>query len=106
MLYGLVILYSAGQTDIVTQAKGVWYHQFIWLGVGLCAAWVTFKTSLRLLEWGAPALYGFSLLLLIAVLVVGTGAGTAESSRSWLAIGSHRIGQPAELAKLAAVQFN
>ncbi|MGE5093114.1 MAG: rod shape-determining protein RodA [Bacillota bacterium] len=103
MLYGLVILYSAGQTDIVTQAKGVWYHQFIWLGVGLCAAWATFKTSLRLLEWGAPALYGFSLLLLIAVLVVGTGAGTAESSRSWLAIGSHRIGQPAELAKLAAV---
>jgi len=103
MLYGLIVLYSAGQTDVVTQAKGVWYHQFIWLGVGLCAAWVTFKTSLRLLEWGAPALYGFSLLLLIAVLVVGTGVGTAESSKSWLAIGSHRIGQPAELAKLAAV---
>ena len=103
MLYGLVVLYSAGQTDIVTQAKGVWYHQFIWLGVGLCAAWATFKTSLRLLEWGAPALYGFSLLLLVAVLVVGTGAGTAASSRSWLAIGSHRIGQPAELAKLAAL---
>ena len=103
MLYGLIVLYSAGQTDVVTQAKGVWYHQFIWLGVGLCAAWVTFKTSLRLLEWGAPALYGFSLLLLIAVLVVGTGVGTAESSKSWLAIGSHRIGQPAELAKIAAV---
>ena len=83
MLYGLVILYSAGQTDIVTQAHGVWYRQFLWLGVGLCAAYVTFKTSLRLLEWGAPALYGFSLLLLIAVLVVGTGAGTAESSKNF-----------------------
>ncbi len=103
MIYGLVILYSAGQTDIVTQAKGVWYHQFVWVGVGLVAAYATFKTSLRLLEWAAPLVYAFSLLLLAAVLVIGTGAGTAESSKSWLAIGSHRIGQPAELAKLAAV---
>lgn len=103
MVYGLIVLYSAGQTDVVTQAKGVWYHQFVWFGVGIVAAYATFKTSPRLLEWGAPALYVFSLLLLIAVLVIGTGAGTAESSKSWLAIGGHRIGQPSELAKLAAV---
>ncbi len=103
VLYGLIVLYSAGQTDIVTQAQGVWYHQFAWLAVGLVAAFATFKTSMRLLEWGAPILYAFSLILLLAVLVIGTGAGTAQSSKSWLAIGSHRIGQPSELAKLAAV---
>jgi rod shape determining protein RodA len=34
---------------------------------------------------------------------VGTGAGTAAGTKSWLALGGHRIGQPAELAKLATV---
>jgi len=43
------------------------------------------------------------LILLVATLLVGTGAGSAASSKSWLAIGGHRIGQPVELAKLATI---
>jgi len=35
------------------------------------------------------------------VLFIGTGAGTAASVKGWLSIGGVRIGQPAELAKLA-----
>jgi rod shape determining protein RodA len=103
VIYGLVVLYSAGQTDVVTQAQGVWYHQFVWVGLGLVAGWATFHVSPRLLEWAAPAVYGFSLVLLAVTLVVGTGAGTAESSHSWIAIGGHRLGQPSELAKVATV---
>jgi rod shape determining protein RodA len=103
VVYGLVVLYSAGQTDVVTQAQGVWYHQFVWVGLGLVAGWATFHISPRLLEWAAPAVYGFSLVLLAITLVVGTGAGTAESSHSWIAIGGHRLGQPSELAKVATV---
>ena len=38
---------------------------------------------------------------MLLVLFVGTGAGTAESMKGWLSIGGVRIGQPAELAKLA-----
>jgi rod shape determining protein RodA len=34
---------------------------------------------------------------------VGKGAGTAASTKSWLAIGSHRIGQPSEIAKVTVV---
>ncbi|MBA3659173.1 MAG: rod shape-determining protein RodA [Gemmatimonadales bacterium] len=101
--YGLIILYSAGQTDVPTRAAGVWWHQFIWVGVGLVAATVAFNVSFRLLEWLSPIVYGFSILLLVIVLVVGTGAGTAESSHSWLSIGGHQIGQPSELAKVATV---
>jgi rod shape determining protein RodA len=101
--FGLLTLYSAGQTDVPTRAAGVWYRQFIWVGVGGVAAWVVFHVSPRLLEWLAPVLYGFSLLLLVIVLLVGTGAGTAESSHSWLSIGGHQIGQPSELAKVATV---
>jgi rod shape determining protein RodA len=48
-------------------------------------------------------LYAAALALLALTLVVGTGAGTAEGSRSWLAVGAVRIGQPSELAKLAVV---
>jgi rod shape determining protein RodA len=101
--FGLLTLYSAGQTDVPTRAAGVWHRQFIWVGVGAVAAWVVFHVSPRLLEWLAPVLYGFSLLLLVIVLLVGTGAGTAESSHSWLSIGGHQIGQPSELAKVATV---
>jgi rod shape determining protein RodA len=103
MAFGLATLYSAGQTDVPTRAAGVWHRQLVWFGVGSVACWVIYNVSLRVLEWVAPALYGFSILLLGLVLVVGTGAGTAESSHSWLSIGGHQIGQPSELAKVATV---
>jgi rod shape determining protein RodA len=97
-IFGLATLYSAGQTDVPTRAAGVWHRQFVWFGVGILACGVVYNVSLRVLEWLAPALYGFSILLLGVVLIVGTGAGTAESSHSWLSIGGHQIGQPSELA--------
>ena len=103
ILFGLATLYSAGQTDVPTRAAGAWERQVLWVGVGIVGAWIIFHVSLRVLEWLAPALYAFSLLLLGIVLVVGTGAGTAESSHSWLSIGGHQIGQPSELAKVATV---
>ena len=103
ILFGLATLYSAGQTDVPTRAAGVWQRQLVWVGVGIVGAWIIFHLSLRVLEWLAPALYAFSLLLLGIVLVVGTGAGTAESSHSWLSIAGHQIGQPSELAKVATV---
>lgn len=102
-VYGILILYSAGQTDVVTQAQGVWVRQLVWLGIGVVAAAVTFRFSFRMLEWLAPAAYGAGILLLLLTLVVGTGQGTAAGTRSWLAIGGQQIGQPAELAKLAVI---
>lgn len=103
MLFGLAMLYSAGQTDVPTRAANMWERQIVWFGVGIVACWIVYNISLRVLEWVAPALYAFSILLLGIVLVIGTGAGTAESSHSWLSIGGHQIGQPSELAKVATV---
>lgn len=102
-LFGLATLYSAGQTDVPTRAAGVWHRQFVWFGIGVVVAFAVFQVSPRLLEWLAPALYGFSILLLLIVLVIGTGAGTAAGSKSWLSIGGHQVGQPSELAKVATV---
>jgi rod shape determining protein RodA len=103
VLFGLATLYSAGQTDVPTRAAGVWYRQFIWFGMGIVAVWIIFHVSMRVLEWLAPAVYAFSILLLVVVLAYGTGAGTAVGSHSWLSVGGHQIGQPSELAKVATV---
>jgi rod shape determining protein RodA len=101
--FGLATLYSAGQTDVVTQAGDVWLRQLVWMGIGIVAAAMVFRISFRLLEWFAPAAYGFAVVLLLITLVVGTGQGTAASSKSWLSVGGHQIGQPSELAKLAVI---
>lgn len=102
-LYGLATLYSAGQTDVPTFVATIWQRQLVWLGLGLLVALITFRTSPRMLEWATPFVYGIAVFLLVLTLFIGTGAGTAAGSKSWLAIGGHRFGQPAELAKLAVI---
>ncbi len=102
-LYGLATLYSAGQTDVPTFVATIWHRQVVWLVLGLIAVVFTFRTSPRLLEWATPFAYAITLFLLLLTLFIGTGAGTAASSKSWIAIGGHRFGQPAELAKLATI---
>ncbi|HEV8356628.1 MAG TPA: rod shape-determining protein RodA [Gemmatimonadales bacterium] len=101
--FGVLMVYSAGQTDVPSVAGGAWVRQLIWLGIGILAGWAVFRVNFRILEWAAPGIYALGLALLALTLVVGTGAGSAASSRSWLAIRGHRIGQPVELAKLATI---
>lgn len=103
ILFGIGVLFSAGQTDVMTRAHNVWLKQFVWLGVGVTAATVAYKISPRILEWLAPALYVASILLLGLTLAIGTGQGTAQGSKSWLAVGGFQLGQPSELAKVATV---
>jgi len=103
-VYGVAILYSAGQTDVPTSISHIWQRQLIWLGLGIVGASFVARLSPRFLEWVTPACYGVSLLVLVLTLLIGTGGhGTAASSRSWIEIGGVRIGQPAEFAKLATV---
>jgi len=101
--YGLATLYSAGQTDVPTGVATIWQRQVIWLVVGAVAVTAMFRTSPRLLEWATPYVYGAISLLLMITLVIGTGAGTAASSKSWVTIAGHRLGQPAELGKLVVI---
>src|SRR5437868_13446865 len=105
LLYGLLILYSAGQTDIPTPARHVWERQIIWLAMGCVAGALVFRMSPRFLEWVAPVCYAGGLLILVVLLAFGSGKGTAASTKSWLAIGGVTLGQPAELAKLTTVMM-
>ncbi|HJU65251.1 MAG TPA: rod shape-determining protein RodA [Gemmatimonadaceae bacterium] len=102
-LYGLAMVYSAGQTDVPTVAANAYRSQLVWLVLGLVVALVTTRASVRLTEWLTTPAYAFTIALLVITLVAGTGAGTAASTKSWLTIGGIRLGQPAELAKVTVV---
>ena len=102
-LYGLATVYSAGQTDVPTFVATIWKRQLLFLVIGLIVGGLTFRTSPRMLEWATPWFYAITLFLLLLTLAIGTGAGTAAGTKSWIAIGHVRLGQPSELAKIAVV---
>jgi rod shape determining protein RodA len=109
-IFGLVIVYSTGQTDMIgggtgfslRQVRWLWVMQVIYLFVGVCCAAVVYHTSFRIIEWATPWLYGFSLGLLALTLVIGHGAGAARSEKSWIGFGGVNL-QPVEIAKLATI---
>jgi rod shape determining protein RodA len=102
-LYGLATLYSAGQTDVPSFVATIWQRQLVWLAVGLVVGGLTFRTSPRMLEWATPFVYAIAIFLLLLTLAIGTGAGTAAGTKSWITVAGHRLGQPAELAKIAVI---
>jgi len=101
--FGVLMVFSAGQTDVPSGAHGAWMRQLVWMGLAAAAAAVVFRVNFRLLEWAAPGLYALGIVLLLVTLVVGTGTGTAAGTKSWLQIGGHKLGQPVELAKLGTI---
>ena len=103
ILPGMATLYSTGQTDFPTIAAVIWQRQIVWITIGVVGAAIIFRVPSRFLEWLTPFLYVASITLLLATLVIGTGAGTAAGTKSWIAIAGIRLGQPAELAKLATI---
>jgi rod shape determining protein RodA len=102
-LYGIAMVYSAGQTDVRTFVALAWRQQLIWFLLGLAGAYAMSRASVRMLEWLAVPMYVFTTVLLVSLLFIGKGAGTAMSTKSWLVIGGFRLGQPSELAKLTVV---
>jgi rod shape determining protein RodA len=102
-IYGIAIVYSAGQTDIPTAVARLWRTQLVWFSLALVAAYAVSRCSVRLIDWLTWPAYFLSVAMLLLLLFVGKGAGTAASSKSWLAIGGFRIGQPSELAKITVV---
>ena len=99
-LYGIAMVYSAGQVDVgTTYVTGAWLRQGAWFLLAVGMALFVSRGSARFIEWVAWPAYLLTLVLLIVTLVFGSGAGTAASVKGWLTIGGVRLGQPAELAK-------
>ena len=102
-LFGLAMVYSAGQTDMKTAAATAYRSQAVWLLIGMASAYGLSRMPVRFIKWVTWPAYLFTLALLMSLLVLGVGSGANGHTRSWLAIGGHRLGQPAEFAKLTVV---
>jgi rod shape determining protein RodA len=102
-VYGILMVYSAGQTDAQTAVARLWRSQTMWLCLGLVGSFIVSRASVRLIEWAAWPMYLGTLGILVLLPFFGSGAGTAASSSAWLTVGGHRIGQPSEVAKIAVV---
>jgi len=97
LVIGLATVYSA--TSVPGMHHGLWVKQALWLAVGLVAAYVATGIHYRVYESLAIPLYVLSLVMLTAVLVVGT---SAMGARRWIDLGPLRF-QPSEVAKIATV---
>ena len=109
MLIGLVMVYSAS----ITLADGPKYANYssnfflirhmislvIAIGVGI---WV-FKIPTKVWDRYSPLIFGFTVLLLILVLIPGVGKGV-NGARRWIPLGLMNF-QPSELMKFAAIIF-
>lgn len=95
---GMVMLYSSSMTQV-----GAHYliMQLVWctLGLGLCIALATL--DYRFLKEYAWPLFGFSVMLLLLVLMPHVGR-RINGARRWFDIHGVRF-QPSELAKLALI---
>jgi rod shape determining protein RodA len=102
-VFGVAMVYSAGQLDAPTSiVEGLWRAQLLWAGISLIALFVVMRLPVRWIEWLALPLYVLSIGALLATLVIGTGLGTAASTKSWLRVGPMMV-QPAQFANVATV---
>ena len=101
--FGVAMVFSAGQTDVPTAVQFLWERQLLWLAIGIVAAFFASRASVRLMDWMTTPVFAISCAVLLILLFVGKGAKTGVATHSWLAIGGIKIGQPAELAKIAVV---
>jgi rod shape determining protein RodA len=99
-IFGMSMVFSAGVVDVPSNASGLWKQQLMWFMIGCAIIPFVLRIRFGWLEWGAQPAYALGLVLLMAALVFGSGAGTAASSKSWIRVGPVGL-QPAEMAKIA-----
>ena len=102
-IFGIAMIYSAGVVDVPgTRAAGAWRNQIMWFCLALVLVPFVLRIPVGWLEWAAQPAYALSLVLLLAVPVIGSAGGTTGGIKSWIEFGPVRL-QPAELAKVAVV---
>lgn len=104
-IFGIAMIYSAGQLDVPKPGvDGAWRNQIMWFAISLVGMFVVMRVQVRWIEWLAVPLYVIGLIALIATLVIGTGAGTAAGTKSWLRFGGFMV-QPSQFANLATIMM-
>ena len=107
LAFGAVMVFSASSTTQVLSDGGLSDSAFylkrtaMFGAAGLVVMHLTARHGLEVARRLTPAILAISLLLLVAVLVIGT---TVNGSTRWIDFGFVQI-QPSELAKLALVLY-
>lgn len=94
---GIFTLYS--QEAQLDDGAGRWYKQLIFFSLGLIACLAIRRINYQVLEIYALPVYGFALMLLIAVLIFGA---TIKGAKSWFRFGPVSF-EPSEVARLATI---
>lgn len=103
---GLVMIYSASSSTAYAQSGDTAYfvkRQFVWLVVGVAAAYGAYRIDYHKLKSAAPYILVASILSLLVVLVPHVGL-VVNGARRWIGIHSLSF-QPSEFAKLALVVY-
>jgi rod shape determining protein RodA len=93
---GVLQIYSA---TLNTKWEDAWWKQIIWVGTGLAMMWVVSLFDYHALLSRAVHLYGASLVLLIATLVIGN---KVFGSTRWIGYGSLSL-QTSEFVKIVLI---
>jgi len=101
--FGIAMVYSAGQTDVPSIVTRLYKTQMVWLALAVTAAFIASRATARLIDWLTWPGYLLTVAMLALTLLIGTGAGTAAGTKSWLTIAGIRLGQPSEIAKITVV---
>lgn len=88
-----LLLYSVGGGDL-----GLLMRQIIRFGVAFCAMLIVAQIPMHILKMWTPVFYAIAVLMLLAVLLVGT---KSMGATRWLNLGLFRF-QPSEIMKLLA----
>ena len=104
---GLIMLFSASFPSAYYESGDATYYvkrQAVFAALGIVAMLVMSKINYQRLRGTAKLLLGFSIFLLILVIIPGVGI-TVNNSTRWLGIEGVFTFQPSEIAKLAVIIY-
>ncbi|MCK5124920.1 MAG: rod shape-determining protein RodA [candidate division Zixibacteria bacterium] len=97
-LFGIFLIFSAQYHSAEPGAQAFYTKQLIWLAVALIAFALTISMPPRFYDFSAYLFYFLILIVLIAVLFVGSKMGASR----WFSVGPVNF-QPSEFGKLAVL---
>lgn len=104
MVVGVLFVYSATMVSEATIPVALhrqpWMRQIVWCVAGLVAMGMVCLIDYRILARWSLVLYGGTILLLLAVLVVGSDQGWG--AKRWIVVGPFQL-QPSEFAKIGFI---
>jgi len=103
MIIGVAFIYSATMVNesaaLAPWYNQAWFRQIVWYGVGATAAAMICLLDYHIMARWSLVAYGLTILMLVAVFVVGS---KVFGARRWIDLGAFKL-QPSEFTKLSFI---